>query len=934
MNSPNGQFPRIRARKEMQEPIRVLLIEDNPDDARLAKEALVEGNLTFNLSHSERLSDAVDLLEKQRFNVVLLDLGLPDSQGLATLLRLHRQHPHLPIVVMTATDIEKLGLLAVREGAQDYLVKSRMQGDLLGRAIRYAMERNELTKNLLARTALASLTAEVGAAFMSGHDQRPILQRCSESILKHLGVCFAGIWVVGPEGDALVLEGHAGTHPHQCEIPHRVDIHHTKLGQIVTQKKPYLSSDTVLAELDFISSEGEASFAGYPLLLGGSSMGVVVMLSRRPISSLAQQTMASLTNHIALGLGRIRAEQARRHEEAKWKAMSDSNLLGVSTWSVDGRILEANDAFLRQTGYSRDDLLAGKLRWDEITPSEYRHLDEKCIAEVQQMGRCNAYEKEYIRKDGSRMPILTGSAALPGEPDKGLALFLDRTEMKRSEEANYFLQAVVERSDHAIIGSTLNGTILAWNPGAERLYGYAHTEIIGKHISLLLPPEREDELRVAMETVRRGDPVLSIETLRRRKDGQLIDVSVSMSPIRNKSGQVIGVSKIAHDIREKKRLEEQFRQSQKMEAVGQLAAGVAHDFNNLLTVINGFSEVVLEDPLLSVPTRERVTEISKAGKRAESLTRQLLAFSHKSLLEPRILNINEVVSNSIKMLQRIVGENIVITTLLASRLENVRADPNQIEHAIVNLVVNARDAMPNGGRLIIETATLTLDEAYAERHPTVTPGRYVMLAISDTGTGMTAEVAARIFEPFFTTKGIGRGTGLGLPAVSGIVQESGGCMSVESAPDQGTTIKLFLPPTVEQVPVSKSAGLANTARGSETVLLVEDDDPVRMIAAVALKKQGYTVLEARHGDEAIGIWEQHRDAIRLLVTDVAMPGMNGRELAEHLRAQNSSIRVLYLSGYNEDAVVLHGTREGTAFLQKPFTSSVLNAKVREVLDEE
>ncbi len=494
------------------------------------------------------------------------------------------------------------------------------------------------------------------------------------------------------------------------------------------------------------------------------------------------------------------------------------------------------------------------------------------------------------------------------------------------------LQAIVERSDHAIIGSTLNGMILAWNPGAERLYGYRHTEIVGKHVSLLLPPGREDELQLAMETVRRGEAVLSIETVRRRKDGQLIDVSLSMSPIRNKAGQVIGVSKIAHDIREKKQLEEQFRQSQKMEAVGQLAAGVAHDFNNVLTVINGFSEVVLNDTQLSESTRERVDEISKAGKRAESLTRQLLAFSHKSLLEPRVVNLNEVVSDSIKMLQRIVGENIVITTSLASALENVRVDPNQIEHAVVNLVVNARDAMPDGGTLTIETAGVELDEAFAQQHPRVTPGRYVMLAIRDTGTGMSDEITAQIFEPFFTTKEIGRGTGLGLPAVSGIVQESGGCMSVESKPGRGTTIKLFLPPTVEPAPVSKRSSKPNAARGNETVLLVEDDDAVRMIAGVSLKLQGYTVLEASNADEAISIWQQNSAVIRLVVTDVAMPGMNGRELAEHLRTQDPSIRVLYLSGYNEDTVVRHGTREATAFLQKPFTARVLAAKVREVLD--
>jgi two-component system, cell cycle sensor histidine kinase and response regulator CckA len=346
----------------------------------------------------------------------------------------------------------------------------------------------------------------------------------------------------------------------------------------------------------------------------------------------------------------------------------------------------------------------------------------------------------------------------------------------------------------------------------------------------------------------------------------------------------------------------------------------------------------LDDLRILPRTRELVGEIKKAGKRAESLTRQLLAFSRKTVLEPKVLNLNDIIASSARMLQRIVGEDVQITTQLAPGLDNVKVDPHQIEHAIVNLAVNARDAMLGGGRLNIQTRNVQFDASDTLPHPGLGPGRYVMLVISDTGCGMSHETTARIFEPFFTTKGIGQGTGLGLSAVCGIVEQSGGQITVDSDPGQGTTFKIYLPPTGEQLPAIKPPPMKQphnpkaSCHGSEHVLLVEDDPAVRMIARLALQTHGYQVREASNGEEAIRVWQQHQDSLQVLVTDVVMPGLSGREVAEQLRVKNPAMKVLFLSGYNEDEVIRRGGLQGAAFLQKPFNSTALATKVREVLD--
>jgi two-component system, cell cycle sensor histidine kinase and response regulator CckA len=380
-------------------------------------------------------------------------------------------------------------------------------------------------------------------------------------------------------------------------------------------------------------------------------------------------------------------------------------------------------------------------------------------------------------------------------------------------------------------------------------------------------------------------------------------------------------------------LGEQLRQAQKMEAIGQLAGGIAHDFNNLLTAIGGYSEMSIRQLQAEDPLRHNLEEIKKAGDRAAALTRQLLAFSRKQVLQPKVLDLNSIVSEMEKMLRRLIGEDLELGTALDPELGSIKADPGQIEQVIMNLAVNARDAMPAGGKLTIETENVTLNEGYAEQHLAVAPGAYVMLAVTDTGTGMDEKTKTRIFEPFFTTKEVGKGTGLGLSTVYGIVKQSGGNISLHSEVGRGTTFKIYLPLIDEGAPEYKrSPEPEESLKGSETILLAEDEEIVRNLLRDVLKRYGYQVLEATNGGAAFLICERYEGAIHLLLTDVIMPEMSGRDLENRLRQLRPEMKVLYMSGYMDDSIVQHGIIDSAIpFLQKPFTTEALARKVRAVL---
>jgi len=424
-------------------------------------------------------------------------------------------------------------------------------------------------------------------------------------------------------------------------------------------------------------------------------------------------------------------------------------------------------------------------------------------------------------------------------------------------------------------------------------------------------------------------------TQRRRKDGTTVDILTKVVPLKNTASEVVGIVAVAQDLTEVLRLEQQFVLAQKMDAIGQLASGIAHDFNNLLTVINGYSELLLHDLDPEGSVRELVAEIYNAGQRAGTLTRQLLAFSRQQALEPRAVDLNAVVGDTEKMLRRLVGEDIVFTYKPQPALLTVKVDASGMQQALINLVVNARDAMPHGGSLTIETANVRLDESYGRKHPDVRPGDYALLAVTDTGIGMDEKTKARVFEPFFTTKEPGKGTGLGLATVYGIVKQSGGNIWVYSEEGMGATFKMYLPvDESHDVPIGHHEPVRGQwSHGAETVLLVEDEEGVRRAVHSTLERRGYHVLVAASGPEALEIARSHHGPIDLLISDVVMPQMNGRELAKRLVAERPQMAVIFISGYPGDTLQSKGALAAEAvFLPKPFTPLALSTKVREILD--
>jgi two-component system cell cycle sensor histidine kinase/response regulator CckA len=523
----------------------------------------------------------------------------------------------------------------------------------------------------------------------------------------------------------------------------------------------------------------------------------------------------------------------------------------------------------------------------------------------------------------------------PFEMDQLLSVLGKAVERRRLTEAlretNQTLEAVVEASPLAMWVVGPDGTVEMWNPAAERIFGWRRDEVLG-HPLPIVAADHAEESRQIRERGLRGEAVVGVEAQRQRKDGARVEISESTAPMRDAGGAVLGVLAIAADITERKQLEEQLRQAQKLEALGGLAGGIAHDFNNLLTVIGGRSQIAAWDLPPDSKVRHHLDLIAQTVERAAGLTRQLLAFSRKQVLEPRVLDLGETVTEMMPMLRRLIGEDLDLATTSEPGLWRVKADPSQIEQVIMNLVVNARDAMPDGGRLTIETRNSELDEAYAKVHAGVEPGAYVMLAVTDTGHGMHAKILAQIFQPFFTTKEPGKGTGLGLATVYGIVKQSGGHIWVYSEVGQGTSFKVYLP-RVEEAATVVTTVPQRARRGTETILLTEDDDQVRALARETLELSGYTVLEAASPTDALRIALQHSGVIHLLLTDVVMPGMNGRALADRLLALRPDLKVLFMSGYPASAIGHHGVLDpGTAFLQKPFTPGSLARKVGEVLD--
>ncbi|MBN1771733.1 MAG: PAS domain S-box protein [Deltaproteobacteria bacterium] len=540
------------------------------------------------------------------------------------------------------------------------------------------------------------------------------------------------------------------------------------------------------------------------------------------------------------------------------------------------------------------------------------------------------YEEEYriLRPDGALRWIWARSYPVRDEQGRVIrfaGIAEDITERKALELDRARLAAIVEYSDDAIVSMSVDCIIIGWNRGAERQYGYTAEEVVGCPLSILFPPDQYAEYQRTLESVRHGEHLASRDTVRRRKDGTLVHASVNIFPIEVRNRELAGASKISRDVTAIKRLEAQFVAAQKMEVVGQLAAGMAHDFNNLLSVILGCSDMMMLDLAAGAPMRRDLETIQQAAERAVGLTRQLLVFSRKEHANPVVLDVNDLVAGLEKMLRQLVDENIDLTVVRGSRVGRVKADAGHLGQLLFNLVINARDAMPDGGGLSITTGNAALDDEYARAHPGVTAGDYVVLTVRDTGTGMTEEVKARLFEPFFTTKEPGKGTGLGLATCDTIVKQCGGHIAVRSEAGHGSTFDVYLPAAAEPLDTAPqpSADGATMPRGAETLLVVEGERAVRELARGVLESLGYVVLHAANVREALRVAAEHPGRpIRLIVTDVGLPQLHAAQA-----------RLVFTSECAYEVAVLAGLPpEGTALLRKPFTASQLAGTVRALLD--
>lgn len=678
-----------------------------------------------------------------------------------------------------------------------------------------------------------------------------------------------------------------------------------------------------------------------PIKVRGEVLHVVEFFS--PKISLPDpellQTLGVITNQLGHLMERKGAEEALRKSEMRKAAVLGSALDCIISFDLDGHILEFNPAAQRAFGWSAEAALGVNVM-ELLIPEEVRseHRPGIALFNASSLSRNSGQRVEMLarRSDGETFPVEAAISRIHLDGPPIFTAFLrDISSRKKAERLVSELAAVVANSNDAIIGCTLEGIVRSWNAGAERIYGWTAEEAIGQSLQMLLPQENSSEFQETLSTVRRGQSLANYEAVHLLKDGKKISVSVTDSPVRSAGGEITGLSSIVRDITERKRLEEELLQSQKMDAVGRLAGGIAHDFNNILTAILGYSDLIIGRTDERQWMYKHLTEIRKAAEFAASLTHQLLAFSRRQPLFLRMFCINDTVRNMQKMLQRLIGEQVRIHTDLTAKSGRLKADPGQLEQVLLNLCVNARDAMPQGGDIWITTADAMYTPGEDFTVNEMPAGDYVRLTVADNGTGIPPDILKHIFEPFFTTKDEGHGTGLGLATCYGIVKQSGGYIHVQSSVGEGTQFHIFFPGILEAG--AKAGGRVEGGQlpgGTETILYVEDELSVRSLTAHVLRGLGYTVIEAENGKDARAILEQEEaEKIDLLFSDVVLPDLGGRDLADFVVARQRRTKLLFTSGYMDEAILRrHGIAENDVFLQKPFSPSDLAHKVREVID--
>jgi len=922
--------------------IRILMVEDDPNDAALAEREIRRADIVATFLRVDTREAMSAALREFTPDIILTDHSLP-AFGAADALALAQQlAPGTPVIVVTGRLGDESAVQYLQAGAADYVVKDHMHR--LSPAVLRALNVKQSRDAQARAYQLQAATYRIAQVAMNAPGLDELLPTVHQIVGELMPAKNFYIALYDAAANLITFpyfidEIDAAPAPRAPGAG--LTEHVLRTGRALLSKP---ESESALAALGVLQSIGAPSvdWLGVPLKQGDRTVGVLAVQTYTAgvrYEEHHKEMLQFVSTQVAAAIERTRAEQALRGSEARLKAVLHSALDAHVAMDDAGRVTSWNQQAESMFGWAEREVLGQRLA-DIIVPHAHREAHAAGLRRFLTTGEGpilnQRIELTALRRDGAEFPVeLAVTPVRVGTSWLFSAFVRDITARRAADEAlreseRKFGSAFQAHPSPMAIATLADARWVDVNESLLRLFGMNRAETVGRSGQELGIWQRDEQRVQMLAQLRAGGVFRDVEVEWRTRAGEMRSGLLS--------AEVIAFADEPHfllhfqDVTERKQLEGQLRQAQKMEAIGRLAGGVAHDFNNVLTAIFGYVDLLREEIPAGSPAQQDLAEVRKASERAASLTKQLLAFSRQQVLEPVVLDPNALVEDFEKMLHRLIGEDVELRLSLGDA-RNVRADPGQLQQVLMNLVVNARDAMPTGGKLVIETANAELSEQYAELHQPVVPGAYVMLAVSDTGSGMTPEIRGRIFEPFFTTKEKGKGTGLGLSTVYGIVKQSGGYVWVYSEVGRGTTFKIYLPRVDAPAEELQPSRAPDSVAGTETILLAEDDPMLRPLAKGLLEKLGYTVIDAENAAIALEAARRHAGPIQLLVADVVMPGASGRELARQLEKTRPATKVLYVSGYTDDAIVHHGMLEpGLHFLQKPFTPAALARKVREVLD--
>lgn len=938
-------------------PLRILHVEDVPADAELAERELLQAGFVFETRRVETREAFLAALSDFAPDLILSDYRLPAFDGMQAVLLAKEHSPDVPFIITTGRVNEETAVACMKAGAADYVLKDHL--GRLGTAVRSALERQRLlaeqkrAENRIRQlNRLLKTISEVNQLIVRTDDRQTLLSSACRILVEHGGFRMAWVGLADREKGLVLPAARAGDAAHYLEkITVRFDETpegRGPVGAAIRTERHVVVADlaaeaTVAPWRERMLAHGFRTVGVFPFPVRGEVAGTLTVYLSEPGAIDDEET--TLLDELAADLGyaletleiraeRKRAEEALRASQKTLRTLIDSSPDVVILLDTDGRVIACNQVLAQEFGKEIRELI-GHSPFD-LMPADAASYRRERVKQVIETGRLVRDREE---RSGRIYDVILAPIKDEGGHVVQVAIFvrevtdLERVRAELAKSELYYRSLIEHSLDiTAVLGP--GGEVRYMSSSVKRILGYAPEELQGSVVFDIVHPEDRPEAQEKLRRILQSEAAIeAVEARLRHRDGPWRTLSVTGKLLPPEIGE-LGLIVSARDITERQQLEAQLLQAQKMEAVGRLAGGVAHDFNNLLTVIQGYGEMLARSLSGDETRREEVAEILNAAARATTLTRQLLAFSRRQVLEMRVFDLGAVVGELQKMLRRLIGENVELVVVRSAGPAFVKADPGQIEQVLLNLAVNARDAMPKGGRLNVEVADLDLDSPLSSLDETVLPGRYVVVSVSDAGTGMDSETLGRIFEPFFTTKEKGKGTGLGLSTVFGIVKQSSGHVLVESAPGRGTTFRVFLPRVDgEGAAVAPILRTGASAKGSETILVVEDELQIRALIRASLAAYGYTVLDAASAEEALGLLAQHAGPLDLLLTDVVLKGDSGRTLADRLLAQRPGVKVLYMSGYTDNVISHHGVLEpGLVFLQKPFTPAALARKVREALE--